>query len=291
MNIKKQKIYPVLLFGLIVLTSFIRVNTVAAEDAESSPPAQIAAAPARVTVDISKGRAGGSVRVFNLGTEPVSINTQISHWTMDQNNRVQVIAPTRQSLDQWLIVNPLKFTIPPGKQQVVRYSIRPRATPDNGEHRAMLFFNQVSSNSSTDTIDVNFRMGVAIYGTAGHIDRVGRLHNLSVDYINQTAQITADIESVGNGNVRMDGQITIWPKTAFPGDASVSLYDLSENGWNAPDDIINAVVLSSTPILPGSRRIVKTRVTLPSQPGDYIVHINGRLGDEPVRESLALNIP
>lgn len=271
----------------LVFTS--QMSTAIASDSGSLPPAQIAAAPARVTVDITEGRAGGSVRVFNLGTEPVSVSTEISHWAMDRNNQVQVIAPTSQSLDQWLVVNPLRFTIPPGKQQVVRYSVRPHSKPGNGEHRAMLFFNQVD-NSSTNP-NVNFRMGVAIYGVAGQIDRVGRLHNLSVDYANRTAQISADIESYGNANVRMDGQISIWPRSAFPGANAVRQYDLSSTGWNAPQSVVGAGLLSSTPVLPGDRRTIQTMVPLPARSGEYIVHIKGRLGDVNVHETLALNIP
>ena len=257
----------------------------------TTPPPQIATAPARATLDISNGRASGSVKVFNLGNKPVSINTQISHWDLDAENNVRAIAPTSQSLDQWLIVNPLNFTIQPGKHQVVRYAIRPRTKPETGEHRAMLFFNKVNNETATETVDVNFRLGVAIYGNAGDIERTGTLHGLAVDYETGKARISADIESKGNAHVRFEGQITVWPRSAYPGASSVFPFDLSRNSVDLPSEVIGATHLTSTPVIPGTRRTVNTVLKLPETPGSYVVHINGNLGNQAVVESLALNIP
>ena len=39
-----------------------------------------------------------------------------------------------------MIINPVEFTIPAGGEQVVRFAVRPRAQPEPGEHRAMVFF-------------------------------------------------------------------------------------------------------------------------------------------------------
>lgn len=256
-----------------------------------TPPAQIAAAPARINVDISKGRPGGSIRVFNLGTEAVTVSTAINHWHMDRNNKVEVIAPTSQSLDQWLIVNPINFTIAPGKHQVVRYSVRPRVTPHDGEHRAMIFFNQVRNSTDAGTIDVNFRLGVAVYGNAGRVSRVGKLHDIAVRYQNNAAQLATDIESLGNANVRMEGQISIWPKSRYPGPSSVGLFDLSEGGWDAPQSVVAAALLSASPVLPGSRRVLNSSVELPRKPGRYIAHVQAKLGDKPIIKALPFTIP
>ena len=197
----------------LLLTQPLAIGAVNSE-LETAPPPQIAAAPSRVTVDISKGRAGGSIRVFNLGDESVSINTSVQNWTLDATNNIEVIPPTPHSLDQSLIINPINFTIEPGQQQVVRFAIRPRSAPGNGEQRAMVFFNQISDGPDDGTIDIKFRMGVAIYGVSGDVQRVGTIHDLAIEHINNTASLSVDIESTGNANIRLDGQISVWAHSA-----------------------------------------------------------------------------
>jgi hypothetical protein len=254
----------------------------------SPPPPQIAAAPSRATVDISRGRAGGSIRVFNLGEESISITTSVKNWTMDSSNNIEVISPTSHSLDQSIIINPINFTIAPGKQQVVRYSIRPRSKP--GEHRAMVFFNQVTDGPDEGTIDINFRMGVAIYGVSGDVQRVGSLHNLSVSPHGQKVTALADIESTGNANVRLDGQISVWPESSFPDPASIAHMDLSGESTQLPDNLVSASTLSALPVLPGTRRTIPTTADMPSHPGSYVIHIAGTLGDQRINKSIPLQI-
>lgn len=282
------------LFIKVAVTAFLLslhpVSSAVNSELNNSPPPQIAAAPSRVTVDVGRGRAGGSIRVFNLGDETVSISTSVQNWTMDSQNNIKVISPTPHSLDQSLIINPINFTIEPGKQQVVRYSVRPRSKPDDGEHRAMVFFNQVTNGPDEGTIDINFRMGVAIYGVAGDVQRIGQLHGLSVNQLNKTARIAADIESLGNGNVRLDGQISIWPEASFPDPATIPLYDLSIESGNTPDNLLAASLLNSLPVLPGTRRVVETSLELPDAPGNYMVHVIGTLGKDPINRTLPLSI-
>ena len=256
---------------LLLLITWCPLLSAVGSESVSPPPPQIAAAPSRATVDISRGRAGGSIRVFNLGEESISITTSVKNWTMDSSNNIEVISPTSHSLDQSIIINPINFTIAPGKQQVVRYSIRPRSK-DEG------------------TIDINFRMGVAIYGVSGDVQRVASLHNLSVSQHGQKITALADIESTGNANVRLDGQISVWPESSFPDPASIAHMDLSAESTQLPDNLVSASTLSALPVLPGTRRTIPTTVDMPSHPGSYVIHIAGTLGDQRINKSIPLQI-
>ena len=103
------------------------------------PPAQIAVSPSRFEIEIGPSPTTEALRVFNFSDRPVDVQASVAHWELDRNSRVVIVEPTEQSLDQWIVMNPLRFTIPAGGSQTMRFSIRPKTAPDPGEHRAMIY--------------------------------------------------------------------------------------------------------------------------------------------------------
>ena len=101
--------------------------------------------------------------VVNFGTEPVEVQASVVHWDLDERNEVRTIAPTEQSLDQWIVINPLRFTVPAGRDRRPSVSRCDRvSSPRRGEHRAMIYLHASSSSpNSEQQVRVRFRVGVA----------------------------------------------------------------------------------------------------------------------------------
>jgi hypothetical protein len=244
------------------------------------PPAQIAVSPPYVEVQLGGKPANESLRFTNMGKDPVSVEVTVEHWDLDEQNQVRPLAPTEQSLDQWMIVNPVRFEVQEGATQVVRLAIRPRVQPQSGEHRAMVYFNQRPSVEPAQArVQVLFRFGVAIYANVGEIRRMGVLNGIAREGSTNPPVFGFDIASQGNANVRLGGQYAIWPEKGYPGQAATApLPGLEKPDFKPPTPIVAAGVLPSTPVLPGTRRtiLVDPGVRLPA--GRYVLDIDGDLG-------------
>ena len=115
------------------ITAAIWIAMAGVSAGELEPPAQIAVSPSRFEVEIGPKPTTEAVTVMNLGKDPVTIMVTVASWDLDELNKVRILEPDEQSLDQWMVINPLRFTVPSGKSQTVRFSIRPKIRPLPGE--------------------------------------------------------------------------------------------------------------------------------------------------------------
>ncbi|MDX1388368.1 MAG: hypothetical protein R3344_04215, partial [Acidobacteriota bacterium] len=178
--------------------------------ADGAPPAQIAVSPSRFEVEIGSKPTTESVDVVNLGDQAVTIKVTVATWDLDERNQVRILEPDEQSLDQWMVVNPLQFTIPAGRTQTVRFSIRPKIRPLPGEHRAMLYFEQVLPEETAARIRLKFKVGVAVYAFAGDVTREGTLHGIDVVHGQNPAHFRFDVSSDGTAHVRLHGEYEVY---------------------------------------------------------------------------------
>jgi P pilus assembly chaperone PapD len=271
---------------LAILMLFFNVSISVAEEANLLPPPQVAVSPSVIETVLGNKPSNEVIHVYNLGDKPLTISTTVAHWDTNKNNQVRVIPPTEQSLDQWIIINPLSFTIPAGKSQVVRLSIRPQAIPAEGEHRGMVFFENKQDNSEIEGVSALFRIGVGIYGLAGNITRQGTLQALTLDKENNL-QFT--IKSTGNANIRLTGQYSVWRETDFPTNKMPPLFDLTGKDTNLPATLLDVTALPTTPVLANTTRTLVVPVNVPQQAGEYIVFVNGMLGETPIKQAFDIN--
>ncbi len=270
---------------LLFLLLIGRVETRAQE--RTAPPPQVAISPPRFEIELGKKPALHSFRVVNMGDDPMEIQVSVAHWQLDENSQVEVIPPTEQSLDQWMIVNPLNFTVAPRQSQTVRFSVRPRVEPESGEHRAMIYLDQVLSQNNSGGLRLRFRYGVAVYAFVGKVARQGVLHGVDVSADRNKVQAAFDISSVGTAHVRMSGSYTIWPAAAYPGAEQTRV---SDKGPALPEAVLQSGELPSLPILPGFRRQLLLSPEPPLPPGTYILDLNGTLGDQSIDLGLPFEI-
>jgi hypothetical protein len=254
------------------------------------PPAQIAASPSRIELEIGTRPANGSIKLFNLGKKPVTITTSVQHWDLDKNNKIRVIGPTPQSLDQWIIINPVNFTIPAGKTQTVRMSIRPNVVPEPGEHRAIIYFDQVMARDvPSNGVVITFRLGIVVYGLAGDLVRSGELTDIRFPRKNGQGLLQFDVKSTGNAGIRINGQYSIWPRAAFPGDDRVPVYQL-DNKKEIRETVLAAGRITVLPVLANTSRTLTTPITLPAAAGDYILFVQGSLGEQSFKRKFPFTV-
>jgi hypothetical protein len=197
-----------------------------------------------------------------------------------------VLEPTEHSLDRWMVINPLRFTVDPGGFQTVRFSVRPKLEPAPGEYRAMIYFQQDPGFAQTadGPVRVVGRIGVAVYGYVGDVERTGRLNRVSVDSEGALPEARFDISNTGTAHVRMLGQYAVWSADAYPGaDKTGEIERLGfDEGVALPEGMIEAGVLPGLPVLPNVRRQLPMRVGRALPPGKYVLDINGDLSGEPL---------
>lgn len=259
--------------------------------AEVAPPAQIAVSPSRFELELGAARATESLRLVNFSDRPVEVKVSVATWELDERNRVVLVEPDEQSLDQWLVINPLRFTVEARGSQTVRFSVRPRVEPEPGEHRAMIYLEEVLPPDSNAAMRVRFKVGVAIYAQAGETLREGQLKSLTVREEQGRHRALFEIASEGSAHVRMVGQYALWRAEDYPGVAETGLLEgLGEREFVAPEPILLASLLPSTPVLPGTERSVALDFARGLPAGDYVLDVNGDLGGRPLDEAVTFSV-
>jgi hypothetical protein len=257
------------------------------EGAPSMP--QIGASPTPLFMEIGPRPSSGAITLYNMSKTAVTVTTSLYNFELDESNDVHILPPTPQSMDLWMVVNPVSFTIPAGKSQTVRISVRPPVKPEPGEHRAIVIFSQkLDENSPSSGARVLFQIRVAVYGMAGNAVKEGTLHGVSISSGKGFSNLDFDITSTGNAGVRLQGQFSVWPKDKFNEAAASRLYTIVGSARNVPAEVVLAAELAGLPVLPGTRRTLKTRVNTPSAPGEYVLFIHGAIGSKPFKKSFPL---
>lgn len=277
--------------GRNLISAVLAVATLLAA-AATADAFNMAISPMRFEFPLDARPVTRSLKVINQGSEPIGIRVKVGHWDLDEQNRLREIAPTEQSLDQWIIVRPLKLTTPPGKSRTLRFAVRPFTRPKPGEHRAMIFLEQTGAyQKNAQGIAMRFRFGVAVYAHVGQTIRKGDVKAV----VAEGRGFGVDIKSVGTANVRMNGKFGIWPANKFPGEESarqaLAAVSGKEKKIARPRGAAIAGLLPSTPVLPGYRRQINVPLAEELKPGKYRLVLAGKLGTSKLARSHLFQVP
>ncbi len=251
---------------------------------------EIAVSPSRFEIDVNEGRQTHAIEILNTSDREVTVNVEIENFDLDEANKVRVVPPTEQSLDQWIVINPLTLNLPPDSRRTLRFAIRPQVRPEPGEHRAVIFLNEGDSRVVRGGARVRFRIGVVVYAQVGPYDRSAILHDVTPE----ARSVLLDIETIGNAHARFRGGYAVWSEATYPGDdlaQSATQQALERRTGREPLRVEGASLsglLIETPVLPQNRRRVRQPVDLAAVPGPKRLFLFGTLGDTPVARSFIL---
>ncbi|NHQ59747.1 molecular chaperone [Chlorobium sp. BLA1] len=265
---------------ILLLLSSLSWRLLCAEE----PPGQVAVSPAMFEINIGSKPVNESIRIKNLKKNPVTLKVEVYNWTLDEQNKLKILPPDSQSLDQWMIINPVSFTIDPGNEQVIRFSIRPRTLPNPGEHRAVIYFAEQLSPTNPGGVEILFKLGVGVYGYAEKIQRSASLQGVTLDRASGTLKV--DIQNSGNVHTRLKGEYALWKKDGFPGFKSIGSYMNWPRDKKRPDWFIGSGSMNNTPVLAGQRRTITTKFDPPDKNTGYIVTVSGTIDGKKIEKIL-----
>ena len=258
-------------------------------DPDAEPPAQVAVSPGRFEIELGSRPVVEALRLINFSDADLDIRVSVVPWDLDEFNRVRILDPDEQSLDQWLILNPREFTVPGKTTQTVRFAIRPRTRPEDGEHRAMIYLEEVPRDLPEGKVKIAFKVGVAVYAYAGAVVRQGELNKVSVAADRQYYAAAFDISSGGNAHVRLAGEYAVWPVDTFPGVTAMPI--LGSDPEIMPAGVLGHGSLPTTPVLGGTRRelLLAQPHSLPA--GRYVLGFQGELDGQAFRNATEFSVP
>ncbi len=231
-----------------------------------------------------------SLVVLNTSGQPLGVAVTVVNWDLDEDNKTRTIAPTEQSLDQWMIINPLQFSIEPNSQQTVRFAIRPRIEPTPGEHRAMIFLEEkpLEREADDEKMSINFRFGLPVYLQVGEADRSGEINGMHLVKSPQFVALALDFTNTGNAYARLQGSYAIWPEAQYPGDSAAAdiLESLVDKDNEEQEQQLSFDILPGSVVLPGYQRTLQIPVSLPEVAGDFVMVVSGSIGDAPLWRTL-----
>ncbi|AFZ04008.1 molecular chaperone [Calothrix sp. PCC 6303] len=251
---------------------------------------EIGVSPPRFEIKMDGKTKSQSIKIVNMSSEPVEMQAYVRNWTLNENNQIEEISSTEQSLDQWIVFTPSRFTIPPRGTQNVRFAIRPKVKPAAGEHRAIIYLEEVpSANAGSQAVKAVGRVGVAVYAYSGDVKRVATINSINVDAKSTAVQAKFDVSNTGNAHVRLKGQYAIWRAANYPGLKATQA--IPKDKSKLPANVISVGDLDFAPILPAMRRQLTLPIKQKLPPGNYVLDINGDLSGVPIDQGIKFTVP
>jgi len=251
--------------------------------------AQVGITPRILELDNSDISKSHSFKLLNLSKEELHISVAVENWQMTNANQPIIIAPTETSLDQWIIVNPLTFTIPADSSQTVRIAFFPPSTLLAGEYRTMIYFNQViQAKEKKGLIRSKFKLGAAVYLQIEDKQPQGEI--LSIWH--KDKNIMLDINNQGNTHIRYAGNWSLWQTSHYPSADSIAKLNLHKDSVTKIDGLLEVGKLPGNSILPGNKRTI-------SFPVDYLsnedkqkltLHIDGHMAGVKIIKTYTIDI-
>jgi P pilus assembly chaperone PapD len=271
---------------LSLISLFVAIPSVNAIDIGVSPP--------RMELDIkTKQTRSNSIEITNMSDKPAELKAYVRNWTMDEKNQVEDSPSEEQSLDQWIVFTPSRFTIPARSTQTVRFAIRPRVKPNAGEYRAVIYLEEIARNNpDAGTINTRGRVGVVVYAYAGEIKRVGTVNSVKVETKPKVIKAVFDVSNKGNAHIRMLGQYAIWRAGNYPGAKATQPIDgAGSSKAKLPGNVVQAGIIELPPVLPNNRRQLVLPLIGKLPPGNYVLDINANLSGMAVDTGIPFTVP
>lgn len=246
---------------LVLAAAIVRAGSASPGDAAEDSPVDLAVLPAVIEwVLPDSGRSNTSVRVGNLGREPLRIDARISGWAFADDGSVRPLAPDPDVLSGRMEVHPARLEIPPGRYRTLRlWLTEPEALP-HGEHRALL---QLRARGTTHT-----NLDLAVYAYRGTPVVRAKLRRAWWRWCEGQLEAGFEIVNDGERHVRLDGWLAI----------------------EAVGGAMHRELLPRTPVLPGTTQTLVIRLPWASGAPSRAA-IEGQLGERDLGDWLPADWP
>lgn len=150
------------LFLIIFIFSLIFINQ------SGIISATVRIEPARIIINaLDNTRSTGMIEVINNGEEEIELTAILNDWALDERDALVVFdaGETDYTLENLIKFNPKKFTLAPGKKQIVRFTVAPpRNLNISKERRGVVFFEREMDYIDAATGSrVKSQIGTVIY--------------------------------------------------------------------------------------------------------------------------------
>jgi len=180
--------------------------------------AAITIEPAYVEVELDKQRLTGRFTIANVGDEQERYRITALHFTFSENGALLHSKTGEHSLAPWVRFNPRELVLPPKSRRVVRFTIIPRESLEQGEYWAAMELQSLKVNETvmedpesgnTVTIKTLTVMMVPIFGTVGEVSYEGAIKDIVLKTKNGTLYLNGLIASTGTGRLGAVGNYEI----------------------------------------------------------------------------------
>jgi len=236
------------------------------------PPAQIGMSPGHFEITYDGKSKTHSLKLMNYSNRTIHARISLGNWTLNNTELVE-ISPTPQSLDQWILITPVNFKVAPKKTQTIRFAIRPRTKPLSGEHRAMIWINEVPSSDNQKGMNTKFRLGVGVYLNVPPIHPKGKLNTMATKVEKNSIKVSLNYTNKGNVHDRLHGHLSLWKANT-----KLSKKDRNEivSKKKVHKDLISQIPLPAKPILAKLKKRVDMFLAKPTKKGKYLIYLNGK---------------
>lgn len=252
--------------------------------AEDGLQPQFGIQPSMFMLEIGDKPLNENLTVLSLKKRPVTMRVELYAWTIDERGEIKLVPSSPKTLDQWMIVNPMRFTIPPSGKQVIRFSIRPRIKPEPGEYRAIMYLIEQPDSTAAKGNVAQFlgKFGIGVYGFVPPVVHAPKL--LDISYNRAETIISLHLRNGGNVHTRFRGRYFAWKQESFPGLNSVRKMQEGFDPGKEPKGYLCSGSFPGDPVLAGTERRYRIKVAIPKNSGPSVVAVIGELDEKPVEK-------
>jgi P pilus assembly chaperone PapD len=180
----------------------------------------------KIRLDVAPGgHVSDEIKIENNGKEPLEVRAYLEDWVYKSQDGGKEFMPkgtTPLSCANWINFNPMDFKIPPGGEQIVRFTL---SVPEDakGSHFAVLFFEvgggnmpAVDQQGNNISVKVYNRLGALFYvNPEGTVAKKAEMKNLNLSQNMNKLSVTADFLNTGNADLAGKGTFDVFNSEGF----------------------------------------------------------------------------
>ena len=203
---RRQHPLVVLLLGLLIFAT-LSAPALAADDPadppdDERPEIALRLSPAVLEVPHESGPSRHELRVDNLGSQPLTVVTQLADFTVTEDGTTQFPGPDELSATAWANLDIDTFELAPGERRDVTLTVEVPDDAEPGERYLSAIFAVPGDPDDGGNISVTHRVAVKLYiEVPGERNELMELGELSGPRLIDTGQAMFEMTVHNRGNV------------------------------------------------------------------------------------------